>query len=219
MRKTIGSRVLIAFAGSSLVALAFLAACSGSDDQDVTSPTPDASKASLPETGPTPDTGVQETSTTKDSGPVYDAGAPTTLDGGDLYEGGVPCVVGGALEEEPNDDTEHANTLAPTVCGVIFARDPDAGTDAGEDADADAGAGKTESDFVTFTLKSTTKSFFLQFSGKVNLHLTVEGQPAVDISATSSPTLPLVKDKPYYIEVRSSEDKRTPWRVTLFENE
>lgn len=215
MRKTFGSRFLIAFAGSSLVAMAFLVACSGSNDQDVVSPTPDASKASLPETGPSPDSSVQETSTTKDSGPVYDAGAPTTLDGGDLYEGGVPCVVGGALEEEPNDDTEHANALAPTVCGVIFARD----LDAGEDTDADADAGKTESDFVTFTLKPTTKSFFLQFSGKVNLHLTVEGQPAVDISATSSPTLPLVKDKPYYVEVRSSEDKRTPWRVTLFENE
>ncbi|AKU93433.1 hypothetical protein AKJ09_00097 [Labilithrix luteola] len=213
MRKTFGSRLFVAFAGSALVAAAFLVACSGSDDQEVMSPTPDASKASLPETGPSPDTGVQETSAPKDSGPVYDAGAPTTLDGGDLYEGGVPCVVGGALEEEPNDDPEHANTLAPTVCGVIFVRDADAGTN------ADADAGKTESDFVTFTLKPTTKSFFLQFSGKVNLHLTVEGQPAVDISATSSPTLPLVKDKPYYIEIRSSEDKRTPWRVTLFENQ
>lgn len=207
-------RLAVSIAASSALA-AWLAACSGSDDAEPLDPTPDASlpEASAPDTS-TPDTSAPDTGP-KDSGPQYDAGPPTVLDGGDLYEGGVPCVVGGQLEEEPNDDTTTANTLAPTRCGVVFPLDPDAGADAAADA-GDAGA--TESDFLTFTLKPTTTSFFLQFSGNITMTVSVEGKQPVTISQTQSPAVPFVKDKPYYVEVKSANGKRQAWRVTLFEN-
>jgi hypothetical protein len=195
-------------------------ACSGSDDQDVTT-TPDAGggfDASLPDTSQ-PDTSAPDTGADtgpKDSGPQYDAGPPVTLDGGDLYEGGVPCVQGGLLEEEPNDDTTTANELSPTDagctapgcsrCGVIFVTDLDAGPDGG-----------TESDFLTFTVRPGVKDFYLQFAGNVTLTVTVEGHPPVVISQTQSPTLPLVRGKPYFVEVKSASGKKQTWRVTLFE--
>ncbi len=177
------------------------------------------------DTGPA-DTGI-------DTGPVkvYDAGIPTTFDGG------VPCVVGGLLEEEPNDTPATANKVDPTRCGTISFRGagdagPDAGmVDAGPDAARDAGdAGDAavvdagpppvaESDFLTFTLKPATRSFFIQFNGDVTLKVDVEGKPSSTITPTSAPTLPFVKDKPYFIEVRSNSGKEVSWRVTVFQDE
>ena len=183
---------------------AWVAACSGSDSQDVVAAPDTGPEASLPETS-TPDV-VNDVvlDVVKDTGPVYDAGPANVLEAGAEYEGGIPCVVGGVLEEEPNDDKASANTLMPTRCGAVLLT---------------ADGGTAESDFLTFQLKATTTNFFIQFSGDISMKIEVEGHPAVTITPTMSAPVPLVKDKPYFIEVRSlSPTKRANWRVTVFES-
>ncbi|MBX3187753.1 MAG: hypothetical protein KF819_12090 [Labilithrix sp.] len=208
MRKPFRIRLGLGLAASTAVG-AWLAACGGSDPQDVIEPVDSGPETSTvdnfrPDTG-TPDTGKPDT------GPVYDAGAPTILDGGDLYEGGIPCVVGGVLEEEPNDDRDAANVVDPTRCGAILMT-------ATSDGDGGAGDAAAEVDFLTFTLKPATTSFFIQFQGDVILKVDVEGKPTTTITKTTSPAVPFVRDKPYFIEIRSETGRRANWRVTVFEN-
>ena len=195
---------LVMFSGA---LAAWAAACSGSDSSDVVQ-AQDAAPEAAPDTS-LPDVVVADVilDVVKDTGPMYDAGQPNVLDGGDLYEGGIPCVVGGQLEEEPNDDRDAANPVMPTRCGVVLV-DADGGT-SGNPLVA-------ESDFLTFTLPSTTKSFYIQFAGDVSLKIDVEGNPSVTITPTMSGNVPLVKDKPYFIEVRSLNGKVATWRVTIF---
>lgn len=202
-RTRVGAAILL---GAVAAFTGWLIACSGSDSSDVTeapdTSAPEASTrdTSLPETAPA-DVVAQDVK--KDTGPVYDAGPATVLEAGDEYEGGVPCVVGGQLEEEPNDDKDAANPTMPTRCGAVLLT---------------ADGGTAESDFLTFTLKQTTTNFFIQFSGDVSLKVEVEGSPPVTITPTTSPTLPLVKGKPYFIEVKSlMANKKANWRVTIFE--
>ena len=206
MRKRLGMRLAVSVVGGAAFA-AWIAACSGSDQQDVVTPTPDATpEAALPDTF-APD--VQNDvvlDVVKDTGPIYDAGPANVLEAGPEYEGGIPCVVGGVLEVEPNDTKATANTLAPTVCGALL-------------VSADAGAdGGIESDFLTFTLPSTATNFYIQFSGDISMKVDVEGNPSVTITPTMAATIPFVKEKPYYIEVRSLTNKRVNWRVTVFQN-
>lgn len=191
--------------------LGLMAACSGSDDQPVLTPADAAPEAAI-DTG-APDTSKPETGpvdASRDTGPQYDAGPPIVLDSG------IPCVQGGVEEMEPNDDKGSANTLAPTVCGVVAEGNAGDAGDAGDDA-GDAAVGST-SDFLTFQLQADTKSFFLQFAGDISMTVEVEGNAPVVISPQSSPTLPFVKDKPYFVEVKSLNGKQTNWRVTLFES-
>jgi hypothetical protein len=209
MRKPLRTRLGLGLALSAAIG-AWLAACGGSDTQDViespdTGP-PETSTVDnfRPDTGP-PDTGKPDT------GPVYDAGPPNVLDGGDLYEGGVPCVVGGLLEEEPNDDRDAANVVDPTRCGAILLT-------ASSDPDGGAGDAAAELDYLTFTLKPATKSFYIQFQGDVILTVDVEGKPTTTITKTSSPPVPFVRDKPYFIQIKSETGKRANWRVTIFES-
>jgi hypothetical protein len=217
MRKSIGVWLFVAIAGVASLTVSLIA-CSGSSDQEVTTSTGNGIDASLADTSQPdtsrPDTGTPDTGA--DTGPQYDAGPPVTLDGGDVYEGGVPCVLGGLLEEEPNDDTTTANALSPadagcaapgcSRCGAILTSDPGAGGDGG-----------AESDFLTFEVRPNVNNFYLQFGGNVTLTVTVEGHAPIVITQTSSPTLPLVRGKPYYVEVKSVNGKRQNWRVTLFE--
>lgn len=217
MRISTGLRIFSVLAASASLTAAFIA-CSGSDDQDVISQ--DAGQeASVPDTF-VPDTGPADTgpkdSGPKDSGPQFDAGPATVLDGGDEYEGGIPCVVGGLAEEEINDEPDAANPLDPadaacvapgcSRCGIIFQNDPDAAVDAG-----------TEPEYVSFDLHPSAKSFYLQFAGDITMTVTVDTQGPFVINASSSPALPFVRDKTYYVKVTSNTGKRTPWRVTLFE--
>lgn len=188
---------------------AWIAACSGSDEQEVITAPDSGQEAGFVDTNrpdvqtdtSRPDTGPPDT------GPIYDAGPPTVLDGGALYEGGVPCVVGGALEEEPNDDKDAANTMAPTRCGVVLLT---------ADGGALSDGGVAESDFLTFQLKPATTSFYIQFTGNVMLKITVGAQTATFTPAMQEP-VPFDKTKPYYIEVKSFDTKRANWRVTVFE--
>ena len=192
-------------------------ACGGSDNQDVIVPPEDAGTKdtsvpdnAVPDTGP-PDTGP------KDAGPQYDAGPNVVLDGGEEYEGGVPCVAGGLLEEEINDEPDAANPLDPadaacpapgcSRCGVIFTN-ADGGTDGG-----------AELEFVSFDMHPSAKSFFLQYGGDVTLTVRVGAMGPYVINKTSTPVLPFVRNQTYFVEVKSNTGKRTPWRVTLFENQ
>ena len=208
MRKQLRTRLGISIFAGGLVAACIAVACSGSDEQDVIS-TPDAgTEASFVDNYKPPviaDTSVPET--TVEAGPIYDAGPPTVIEAGAEYgEAGVPCVVGGTLEEEPNDEADAANELMPTRCGAVLLT-ADGGTD----------AGVAESDFLTFTLKATTKSFYIQFSGDINMTITVDGQ-TVNFTPTSQPKVPFVKDKPYTVQVKSADGKKQNWRVTIFES-
>jgi len=212
-----GNRVRWVLGGLAMgSAIAAWVACS-SDPTPAIEPTPDASTtadtgAQQDTGGPPVDSGTEDAA--KDAGRVYDAGPPIVLDGGP--EGGVPCVLGGVLEDEPNDDRATANTVDPTRCGVLVAKtSDDAGADGGDAGDAGAG---TESDFLTFTLKPTTKSFYIQFAGDISMKVDVEGQPSVIITPTSAPPVAFVQNKPYYIEVRSLNGKPTNWRVTVFQD-
>jgi hypothetical protein len=128
--------------------------------------------------------------------PQYDAGAPIVLEAGPEYGGGVPCVQGGVLEVEPNDDASTANELAPTVCGAVLPG--------------------TEVDVLKFRLQSRSKSMFIGFDGNVSLTVTVDGQTVV-VTPQSNPAIPFVKNKDYTVEVRSMDQARQNYRVTIFE--
>jgi hypothetical protein len=185
---------------------AWIAACSGSEEQDVIA-TPDAAPETATDTSkPDVQADTSKPDSAPEAGPIYDAGPPTVIEAGEEYgEAGVPCVLGGSLEEEPNDDKDAANTVDPTRCGAILLT-ADGGTD----------AGVAESDFLTFQLKAATKNFYIQFSGDITLTITVDGQ-TVMFTPTSQPAVPFVRDKPYYIQVKSVDGKKQNWRVTIFE--
>lgn len=213
MRLSPRSMRVLALVSVSFVAA--VAACSSSSTEDVLIPdagpdtgTSGSDSGSGIDTGTTVgfDSGTgSETSTTFDSGPQYDAGAPTTLDGGDSDGGGIPCVLGGVGEHEPNDSAGEANSFQGSICGVI---DPTTASDAGD--------GGVDTDFVTFTLKSTTQSFYVQFAGDVTLIITVDGQ-TVTMTPTSFPSIPFVKGKPYIVQVKANTANKTYWRVSVFE--
>lgn len=226
MRMSTGLRFFFgAFAVTSLTA-AFIA-CGGSDEQDVIATDAGREGSTVFDTG-APDTNKPDTSGADtgpaDTGPQYDAGQPTTLEAGAEYDGGIACVAGGQIEQEVNDDPDAANQLrlSPEAgctgngcsrCGVIFDSDPDAGADA-------ADGGGAELEYVTFELQAATKSFFIQYAGDITLTVTVEGNAMQYVIKTgSSPTLPYALGKRYFIEVKSNTGQRTPWRVTLFENQ
>ncbi len=202
MRKGHIARLL--FTMSAVAAAGVWAACGGSDGQDVvqTDAGSDTGGGDRDSGGDQNDSGDHADSGPKDSGAdveIYDAGEPNVLDGGDV-EGGIPCVVGGELEEEPNDTALLANELRPTRCGVIKIDALDAG----------------EKDYLTFTLGDASTNFFLQYAGNVKVMVETDGSAPVDITQ-GSPKLDFRKGQPYFVEVTSKDNKQQVWRVTLFE--
>lgn len=202
MRKAYIARLL--FTMSAVAAAGVWAACGGSDGQDVvqTDAGSDTGGGDKDSGSGEVDSGGREDSGPKDSGAdvkQYDAGQPNILDGGDL-EGGIPCVVGGELEDEPNDNRVLANELNPTRCGVIKIGPTDAG----------------ESDFLTFTLGDASTDFYLQYAGNVKVVVETDGSAPVDITQ-GAPVLPFKKGQPYFVEVTSKDGKQQVWRVTKFE--
>ena len=198
---------------------AIIAACSGSDSQDVISGT-DASTSdsttSNPDTGSTNDSGSADVTTDTfvvvDSGPVYDAGLPTVLDAGGVYEGGIACVSGGLLESEPQNNNQNngdvLNKQHPTFCGATI-----------PGRAADGGAGDV--DYLQFKLENPTTTFFLQFAGNVKVTVTVETQSGVQtivMTPTSFPPIPFVLGKDYTVKVESNSGQREDWRITLFQS-
>ena len=75
----------------------------------------------------------------------------------------------------------------------------------------------TEVDFLKFKVKAATHSMNLGFDGNVALTVTVDGQTVV-VSPQRSPSIPVVKGKEYTVEVRSMDQNRQNYRVTVFES-
>jgi hypothetical protein len=191
------------FGMTALAAVGVWVACGGSDDKGVaeTDAGGDTSVDSAPKVDAAPpDTGADAA---KEAGRIYDAGVPNVLDGGPGYEGGIPCVVGGEIEEEPNDDPSTANELRPTRCGAVLVSD--GGPDGGED------------DYLTFTLADASTSFYLQYAGQVKINVETDGQAPVDITQPDA-SLAFKKGQPYFVQVRSANGKTQVWRVTLFQD-
>lgn len=194
-----------------------IAACSGSDQQDVIA-APDAAADQTTADTSTPETGGFDASTDNTVSDaardnfVIDAGIPNVLDAGGIYEGGVPCVVGGLLETEPaNDDANGAdnmNAQNPTRCGATI---NGLGVDGGQDLD-----------YMKFRLENSTQSFFVYFEGNVKLTVTVEmpdgGISTSVLTPTSSQPIPYVQNKFYTVKLEALNGGRENWRVTLFQN-
>ncbi|HVH45379.1 MAG TPA: hypothetical protein VM925_23660 [Labilithrix sp.] len=200
MRKALASRLLFVF--SAVAAAGVWIACSGSNDQPITKDA--GSDTSRPDVTVEPerDSGDEKDSGAADARPdvkIYDAGQPNVLDSGDV-DGGIPCVVGGELEEEPNDDGGLANELKPTRCGVTLVNAVDAG----------------ESDFLKFELADASTEFFVQYAGNVQVLVETDGSAPVDITQ-GSPKVAFKKGQPYFVEVKSKDGKPQVWRVTLFQ--
>ena len=51
----------------------------------------------------------------------------------------------------------------------------------------------------------------------MKLDVKVDGSAPVTIGAGLSPTVPFVKDQPYFIRVYSANGQQQTWRVSLFE--
>jgi hypothetical protein len=103
-----------------------------------------------------------------------------TSGGGGGGSSGLPA--GCTPEQEPNDTRDTANELAPSRCGTVGKRD--------------------RSDFFTFVLKPTTKTFSLNFSGDVHLRVDVNGSTVDLFPNTTSTFPPFAPGKRYVIEVQ-----------------
>lgn len=99
-------------------------------------------------------------------------------------------------ETEPNNSRATANTVAPTICGVI---NPNG-----------------ESDFLTFQLKPTSTSLAITFTGQVSLKVEAGGT-TVTLGGGGSGVVGFFKGQRYLIEVKATVDGAVPWRVDLIE--
>ena len=98
----------------------------------------------------------------------------------------------GPREAEPND--AKANDLAGSACGTI---DP-----------------ATDVDTFAFTLPASAKGLAFGYEGNVSITVRADGK-VVTISPGSRPALPLVRERPYLLEVRSADGKPQAYKVTV----
>lgn len=110
--------------------------------------------------------------------------------------GGVDC---GNPEDEPNDEQDEANKFSGTICGEI---DP-----------------KGDEDWITFTLKPTTQTLSLQFSGRVRLRVRVGDRGTTELTPDGAGAVPFVRNTPYYVQVVAYTDSESSqaWSVTVVE--
>lgn len=128
------------------------------------------------------------------SGGTTSGGASSSGTNGTTVDGGASCT----SEQEPNDGKDKANLLAPQRCGTI-------------DSAGDV-------DFLTFTLKPTTQTLSLKYDGKVTLTVAVNGGQTVVLGGGGSQTVPFVRGRPYYVEIKAIDPTAKPaWRVDLIE--
>ena len=118
---------------------------------------------------------------------------------GGTTSGGTTTPTCGSAEDEPNDDEYHANKIDGTICGTI--------------------SPQGDTDWLTFTLKPSTQSLALQFSGSVRLRVMVEGHGTTELTPNSAGAVPFVKNKPYYVQVAAFKDSQSSqvWQVTVVE--
>jgi hypothetical protein len=210
MRRPFYARLLFPLVG--LLAIGVWVACGESGPADIPGPdggadtgdtndTDTGTPFSPPDSGgtPVPDTGAPET-----SGPApFDAGPYIFLDAGPDFDGGIQCFEGGEVEEEPNDDKDHANVLRPIRCGQITVP-PSGGPDGGE------------SDWLTFQVQDASTGFRLYYEGQVHVFVETDGMAPTDISLPDQ-HLDFIKDAPYYVQIRSNDGGTQFWRLVLRE--
>ena len=168
----------------SLTCTAVLAsACSGAESQDVLSGTPGASSSS-------------SSSSSSSGNSSGNGGSSSGASGATSSSGGSNCEP----EEEPNDNEDEANELAPARCGTLTRRD--------------------KRDYLTFRLKPETKTMAINFTGRVRLRVDVDGRDTTELTPDSAGVVPFVRDADYFIEVTPLTDSNADinWRVEVVEN-
>jgi hypothetical protein len=132
------------------------------------------------------------------------AASSSSTGGASSSTGGASSSTGGSSnctpEEEPNDDKDNANVLAPARCGTLSRDD--------------------KRDYLTFQLKPTTRTLKLNFDGRIRLRVYVPGWNRVDLTPETNGSVPFVRGARYLIEVEALNDdsNNVPWRVEIVEN-
>jgi len=176
-------RPLLRTSAFGLLGLALVAACSGASGQDVFEPNGGASSSGTSGTAGTSGGASGTSGTAGSSGGVADAAvdAPT------------PCPA----ETEPNDSRDSANTIAPTLCGII--------------------SPESESDFLAFQLKPAATTLAITFTGQVTLKVSVAGQ-SVTLTGMNNVKVPFFRNQRYTVEVKAAQKlPNIAWRVDVIE--
>lgn len=128
---------------------------------------------------------------------VTSSGTSGSTSGGTSSSGGMDGGADCPQELEPNDSKERSTLLAPTRCGIIQP--------------------VGDVDLLTFTLKPGTQKLEIKFQGQVKLTITVQGAGTVVLPGSSS--VPFVRGKPYYVEIKPVDPNqpKVPWRVDVVE--
>jgi hypothetical protein len=162
---------------SSLVAVTSLVAfagCSGAKPQLV-----EEAPSASDDAGSSP-TGGDDTSGSSSGG--SSSGSSSSSGGGTPVGTPAPssCPAGGVTEDGTNDKRSSAIAFTTAACGTVVA--------SGED-------------WWKFTLPSTAKKLAFEFSGKVDLEITSEGDTVVIQNGVASGPIPFHADGEYEIEV------------------
>jgi hypothetical protein len=164
--------------------------CSGAETQDVLSSQAGATSSSGGSSGGSSSGGSSGASSSSGGS----SGTTSSSSGGTASDCATP-------EQEPNDNRNAANTLAPERCGTVSAR-------------------SDQRDFLTFRLKATTKEMFFSFKGNVRLKVDA-GNENVELTPENAATtrVPFVRNVDYVIEVSPLTDGASdvPWKIEIIE--
>lgn len=136
------------------------------------------------------------TNTSSGSPPTTGDASPDTTSGGPSGSGDSGACAG---ESEPNDSPGTANTLAPKLCGNVSKDDP--------------------KDFVTFSLKPTTKHMSIHFGGSVRLRVAINGDYVATITLQNADPVNVVPNAVYTIEIEAvgPSNRSVDWTLELVE--
>jgi hypothetical protein len=216
MRKLPLSRFVLSCAA--LIGGVFVWVACGDDDSTpgISPSTPDAASPDSSTSGEvdsgtgeeTDSGGEKDTGTPveKDPNDRWDAGERTTLDGGTGIEGGVPCILGGELEDDPNNTKPNANELNPTAY-----------TRCGEVGKAPLLSDAGDVDWLKFGIDAGSTEFYIQYDGNVGVFVEWGDGGPVDITQKPSPNVPLRPGEQYYAKVQSKDGQTHKYRVTVFQ--
>jgi len=174
-----------------MTSLLVLAACSGAKPQLVdetpsdptpTASTPDAGNPPIQPSGDDDDTG---SSGSGGSGSSSGSGSGGSSNGGTTVGAPAPaaCPADGVTEDGTNDSRSTAIAFTSAACGMVTA--------SGED-------------WWRFTLPSNAKTLAFEYSGKVDLEISSEGQTVIISGGTASGPLPFHPSGEYEIGVTSA---------------
>ena len=180
--------VLLYFAVALTCTGALATACSGAEAPDVLVGASGSSASSS--SGSTGNTSGSTGSSGTTSGSAGTSGGTSGTSGGN-----GTCQP----EEEPNDDKDEANTLAPARCGTL--------------------SGRRDREFLTFRLKPDTKQMSINFTGRIRLRVDVDGRDTTELTPDNAGIVPFVPEADYLIEVRALTDSNADlaWRVEVVE--